>query len=513
MRSADLTASHEYVPPRSYLVGTLGVFAASFGLALVLRYYSLFPSVIDTDESLYLIIAQHWLRGNLPYQTVWDQHSVGLPAFFAVVQFFFAGSVAAIRVTAALAIAGTATIVYSTARLLERQHLAAAIAALFYIAWTSRWWGLAANCELYLNLLIAGAMYILIAETISSSPPRQQLLRYCVASLLFGLAVQVKQVAVAETALFFCVLYALHRRADLRWKAALVGSAIFCFLLPSFVVVLYFAAHGLIAEYLQAVIFYNLAYVGVHPTLAALATRVPRSFIVPFVIVIGSALVAWRSRERHHSLVLGWAAAAIIDAVLPGQFWGHYFILLLPAAALLTGYLAAFAARAWPSSDTPSRQMQILLAATAFLAFNPFGIYSDIMKTRALRADDAPRSVARMIGSLPHDYIFVFNYQPIVYFLTGARLPSKHVLPGEWGEYYRSAAGVDPIAELDRVFKHNPAFVIFVDRDIVRMGAPVMQRLHDHLSDYVRYGALLDRRSMPEPLSVEIYQRRESSTP
>ena len=147
-----------------------------------------------------------------------------------------------------------------------------------------------ANCELYLNVLIAGAMYILIAETLSPSPWRRQFFRYCIASLLLGIAVQVKQVAVAETALFFCVLYALHRRSDLHRKASLLASAAFCFLLPSLVVVLYFAAHGLIADYLQAVVFYNVAYLGVHPTLAEVATRVPRSFIVPFAIVIVSTL-------------------------------------------------------------------------------------------------------------------------------------------------------------------------------------------------------------------------------
>jgi 4-amino-4-deoxy-L-arabinose transferase-like glycosyltransferase len=513
MRSADIPASHKYVRPRSFFAGTLGVFAASFGLALALRYYSLFPSAIDADESLYLIIAQHWLRGELPYQTVWDQHSVGLPAFFAIIQFFFDGSVVAIRVTAALAVAATATIVYSTARLLERQRLAAAIAALFYIAWTSRWWALSANCELYLNMLIAGAMYILIREAISSSPQGRQLLRYCVASLLLGLAVQVKHVAVAETALFFGVLYVLHRRADPHRKAALIASAAFCFLLPSVLVVLYFTAHGLIAEYLQAVILYNVSYLGVHPTLAEVVMRVPRSFILPFAIIIGAALAIWRSGDWHHRLVLGWAAAAIVDAALPGQFWGHYFILLLPATALLTGYLAALVEREWPSSDTQLRRTRVLLAAMAFLACNPFGVYGDIMKTRALLADDVPRSIARMIGPHPDDYIFVFNYQPIIYFLTGARLPSKHVLPGEWSQYYSSAAGVDPVAELDNVFRHNPTFVIFVDSDVVRMGAPAMQRLHDHLSDYVRYGAILDSRSMPEPLPVEIYKRRDSGAP
>jgi len=513
MGLADTTVSHEYIRPRSFFAVTLGMFAASFGLSLVLRYYSLFPSVIDSDESLYLIIAQQWLRGALPYQSVWDQHSVGLPAFFAIIQFFFAGSVAAVRLTATLAVAGTATIIYSTVRLLERQHLAAAIAALFYIAWTSRWWGFSANCELYLNVLIASAMYILIGETISPSSGRRQLFRYCVASLLLGLAVQVKHVAVAETALFFCVLYALNRRADPHWKFALIASAAFCFLLPSGVVLLYFAAHGLLAEYLQAVIFYNVAYLGVHPALTTIATRVPHSFIVPIFIIIGSALAIWRRRDWHPWLVLGWAAAAMIDAAIPGQFWGHYFILLLPAAALLIGYWAALVERKWSSSDAQSRQTRILLVATAFLACNPFGIYSDIMKTRGRIAEDVPRSIASMIGPLPDHYIFVFNYQPIIYFLTNARLPSKHASPSEWGENYHRAAGVDPVAEMDNVFRHDPTFVIFIDSDVLRMGTAVMQRLHDHLSSYERYGAVLDKRSMGKPLMVEIYKRRTSGTP
>jgi hypothetical protein len=39
-----------------FFAGALVVFAASFELAFALRYYSLFPSDIDIDESLYLII-------------------------------------------------------------------------------------------------------------------------------------------------------------------------------------------------------------------------------------------------------------------------------------------------------------------------------------------------------------------------------------------------------------------------------------------------------------------------
>src|SRR5260370_578985 len=51
-------------------------------LTCVIRAPSWHPSVVavDGDEAVYLVIAQQWLGGHLPYVTAWDQHPVGLPA-------------------------------------------------------------------------------------------------------------------------------------------------------------------------------------------------------------------------------------------------------------------------------------------------------------------------------------------------------------------------------------------------------------------------------------------------
>jgi len=52
-------------------------------LVLALRWASFLPSVIDWDESLYLLQAREWLRGNWPLSGVWDMHPVGAPALIA----------------------------------------------------------------------------------------------------------------------------------------------------------------------------------------------------------------------------------------------------------------------------------------------------------------------------------------------------------------------------------------------------------------------------------------------
>src|SRR5260370_3014153 len=51
-------------------------------LTCVIRAPSWHPSVVavDGDEAVYLVIAQQWLGGHLPYVTAGDPHPVGLAA-------------------------------------------------------------------------------------------------------------------------------------------------------------------------------------------------------------------------------------------------------------------------------------------------------------------------------------------------------------------------------------------------------------------------------------------------
>src|SRR5260370_7375034 len=52
--------------------------------AFVFRAASFRVSVIDWDESLYLVMGQRWLQGGLPYVSIWDQHPIALPPLLLV---------------------------------------------------------------------------------------------------------------------------------------------------------------------------------------------------------------------------------------------------------------------------------------------------------------------------------------------------------------------------------------------------------------------------------------------
>lgn len=488
-----------------------GVFTLWLGLAVLVRYNGLFPSVIDWDVSLYAVMAQQWLHGGLPYQTVWDQHPVGLPALFAAILYVFPQSMIALRLSACVAVAMTATAIFFIARRIERGFVAPIAAAILYIAWTARLWGLSGNTEIYLNAFVAMAMLLLLRVIDGPWRGRRSVADLCLGGLLLGMALEVKHVALAETGLFVGVVCALslHLRAARAMQVLALTSA--AILLPTVIVTAYFCLNGLAAEYFHAVVGANLVYVTDRPSLAYVLAHVPRSFIIPIGAIALGTVVAWRRGDRRTALVVAWAAAALIDVALPGKFFPHYFLLMMAPAALLAGHVAA------ALRDVLGRQRP-LAAVTAsvvvLLACNPVGVYADSMKARGFRQHDAPAMVAGVIGEglKPGESIFVFNYQPVVYFLTGAELPTRHVLPADWSWRYTAVTRVDPLKELDSVFRTRPQYVVFLDNDWAKMGNRVLQSLHQHLAWYAKEAEVLDTQILPQPVMVEIYRRRTDTS-
>jgi hypothetical protein len=419
--------------------------------------------------------------------------------------------VIALRVSACVAVAITAAVIYFTARRVNRGFVAPIAAVVLYTAWTARLWGLSGNTEIYLNALVAPAMYLLLRAGDGSRGSGRLVAPLSLAGLLLGLALQVKHVALAETALFFAVAVVLALGVDRRCAILTIAAAAVCFLLPSLIVTAYFWIEGVAAQYFHAVINANLIYAMERPGLGQILREVPRSFIIPILAIFGAAIVAWRRRDRRTALVLAWAVAAAIDVALPGKFWAHYFLLIVPPAALLGGSLAQALHEAlrlrW-------RQLSaVAVAALVLLAGNPIGVYRDSMKMRAFGQHDAPAVVADLISEdlSPEDAIFVFNYQPVIYLLTGARLPTRHVLPADWSRRYSAVTGVDPLKELDRVFGARPEYVVFLDTDWIKMGDDVLASLHRHLRNYERRFEVTDEQILPHPATVEIYRRIPSA--
>jgi hypothetical protein len=298
-------------------------------------------------------------------------------------------------------------------------------------------------------------------------------------------------------------IVSLHRGDALRTGALALG----CLALPTLVVFAYFLAHGLAGEYVRAVIGANLVYAANRPPLGDILSAFPRSVVLPLVIA-GTGIVAIVFRpDRLRLLLAAWAIAAAIDVALPGQFWPHYFLLTAPPAALLAGILVAQARVRW------SGLRVAVPVAVAVLLTNPFGIVRDGLKIHALGEADTPRAVAERIGAQlgPEDSIFVFNYQPVVYFLSDANLPTRHVFPADWSRRFLAVTDLDPVRELESVFAKHPKYVVFVEPDWLRMGEDSFASLRHHLAAYTKAFEAIDRQLLPEPVPVQVYRRNDAT--
>ena len=123
---------------------SIAALALLTAVAFALRAPSFRVSVIDWDESLYLVIALRWLQGALPYVSVWDQHPIGLPALLLFLTWIGCDGLLAARVAGTLAVAATAAVLYLFGtRLLSRPSVGL-LAGILYIIYMNRYQSLPA---------------------------------------------------------------------------------------------------------------------------------------------------------------------------------------------------------------------------------------------------------------------------------------------------------------------------------------------------------------------------------
>lgn len=87
-------------------------FIQLFGLALLIRFPFFFRDYIDWDETTFLLLAQSWVDGHLPYTELWDLKPPLTFLFFAVQLWLFGKNMILIRLSGVLLVAGIAWFSY-----------------------------------------------------------------------------------------------------------------------------------------------------------------------------------------------------------------------------------------------------------------------------------------------------------------------------------------------------------------------------------------------------------------
>jgi hypothetical protein len=436
------------------------------------RYVAASVSSIDWDEGVYIVMAQRWLHGELPYVAIWDQHPPGLPALLAIVQTIVPDPVVGAHVLASAAVAATAVLLHRFCAVHANQPGAGLLSALLYIVCISRWSGLSANTEVFNNAFVTFGAYSLLG---AARCPRSGRFPAMQAAMVLGIGLQVKYVVFPEaTLLCLGYLLALYRKgytpADVLARASLL---ILAGCLPSAVALGYFWFHGALQPFIGANVGSNLAYLGITPSVSE-SVRSSASGIAPvagciLVMVVLEMIRARRWRPHRFAdpalrpWILLWAAAAALDVCMPLKFSTHYFFALYPPLCL--GGALALAALA-------QRRHEILAVGAVALLLSAAPPWL-IGMTRAARSDDTPRMIAERLrdaGAGDRD-VYVYDYQPAIYALAHVAAPTPFVLTGELGLFSQSA-GSNGADEMRRVMSTRPRFVV------VRSGPSLRPDLH-----------------------------------
>ncbi|MDN3568046.1 glycosyltransferase family 39 protein [Paeniroseomonas aquatica] len=494
--------------------------AGLLALAVLLRLPSFLQSVIDPDESLYVLQAREWLRGGWPYVAVWDMHPVGAPALVAAGFAILGESIAAVRLLGAAAVAVTGFLLFRTVVLARGDRLTGLAAGVLYVAHSLLPGGLATNTEILMAPLVVGGWMLAIIAVRDMQERRRAPTAMLVMGmgLCFGGALWIKQVAAPQACLAFAAVVALALASRLMSLRRLLLLALVFALacgLPSLATGLVYALRGTFGLFYEANVVAPLRYAagGGLPSVVSLRLIVAAMLQAAWLLALaavavgmalrGRALTGWRQDALLPFAAAVWLAGAVMSIVLPAKFFDHYFMLWFPplclaAAAGLRGILNVEA----------RRPRLALVAAVLLLASMPvLGDFTARARNGfALRLPDPSEVVAATIRQSlpPGETAFLVNYEPIVYFLADIPLPTRMPFWEHLVGDFSNALGQDSDEELAAVLERRPYLIVISARQWMRVRPDAKRLLEATLA--VAYGG--PERVLDGVGEVEIWHRR-----
>ena len=383
-------------------------------LSLFLRWPFFFRDYIDRDESTFILVAQSWVDGHLPYTELWDLKPPLVFLYFALIIYVFGKSFIAIRFFGSVAVALIALYTYKIGKEVHSPK-------------TGFW---SAVGTVYL-LSLFGSMQGVMSEHLSMfflMPALYWVIRdrhrawYLASGLFMGLSMMMKlNLAYAVLGVSLWVLFRAIREGQ-------VQRGMVCLFLLGFGVVigigstfLPYYLEGIPKVWTDSVIQAPLAYS--RDQQSSVLNVLP---LVLILLVLG--LLSWRKkwldfRDRGIQLLAVVVAGVVFSFLKSGKVNGHYLMQIYPFVLLLLGIAL---------SVTVKVKSHVYGYSIAVLLFLPVESYTEIANIIRNKKDQgtyfngegfsAPDFIRE--NDLDQKNVLFFEYH-IGYWLLGASPPTK----------------------------------------------------------------------------------------
>jgi hypothetical protein len=435
---------------------------------------------LERDEGEYAYAGQLMLQGIAPYEHLYSMKLPGIYASYAGILAVFGPTQRGIHLGLLLVNMATAVAIFFLGqRLVDRLAGAVAAASFTVLSTGTLIQGTMAHAEHFVILPAVGGLLLLLR---SLDEERQGLAFW--SGCLLGIGFLMKQHGGAFIA--FGLVYAMidrlrNRPLDVRnvasWCATFVAGAA----LPYALTCIVFASIGSFDKFWFWTVEYAIVYASKTPLHDAL-----RDFGNKFIWLVRSApliwalaflglmSILWFDRARRRSVFIGMFPIFSILATCPGfYFRGHYFLLILPVVALLSGI--AISAISGLLSKIHSASIQRALPISLAIICLSVSVYQQrrflfqMTPVQACRAvyglNPFPESVE--IGSFirantkASDQIAVMGSEPQIYFYSGRRSATGHIYMYPLMAENKFALQMQE-EMIEEIEKNQPKFLVFV---------------------------------------------------
>ncbi|WP_420382992.1 hypothetical protein [Novosphingobium sp.] len=456
-------------------------------ICLIFRLMLFGNPLVHGDEQFYLLVADRWAHGALPFVDIWDRKPIGLFMLYRLFLLIPGDPVRIYQVFGLASTAATALVVQRMARDIAPRP-SAWLAGVIYIFVMPAFSCAFGQAPVFYNLLIALAAMMLVEIWKRAEAPNL-IARGMGVMALVGLAMQIKYSVLFEGVAFGLMLLARGWADVWSWRrlvfAALVwmGAA----LTPTLIAYACYAAIGHGTEFFQANFLSILQrQTDSSGSLMRLVTQIIA--LTPFwLAVLVAPRVMPMPRHRHPvvpAVLYTWALSALIGYFVFGTWYDHYVAPMLTPLCILSAPVLARSIKA-------ERWFGRLLVVTTAIG----GLVTMTIQFINHGTVQQFDTLTGLIREEMHGGCFYqFEGEPALYRSVGACIPTRYAFPthlNTWTE--AKAIGVDPTQEVARIMQSHPDVVMTGEWDAVYMSNHTTRaEVHNFLArDYVRYAGFL----------------------
>ena len=449
-------------------------------LTMVIRY-GLISVPLERDEGEYAYGGQLILQGILPYQQLYNMKLPGIYAAYAGVMTVFGQTHMGIHLGLMFINAATIVLVFLLAKQLYDSMVGLVAAAAFAImSLLPSVQGIFANAEHFVILFSVGGLWILV-KALDEDRPWLLLL----SGLMLGSGFLMKQHGAAF--ILFGGLYILIQQIRFRpvlWQHLFFKTGLFTLgaIIPYGITCMVFVFNGTFEKFWFWTFKYAKAYTALAPLSVGWSLFKDRALnifqsapLIWLLILLGLPALGLDKHARRRRIFVGLFFVFSVMAICPGfYFRPHYFILLMPASALLAG-ISIGAVR----NNLVSKRPLILKYGLPLLLAG-ICVFGSVYQHRHFLFKRTPFQLSRMVYGLnpfpetmqiaqfirantdEKDRIAVLGSEPQIYFYSGRRSASGYIYMYALMESHDYALTMQK-EMIQEIESSQPKFIVFVN--------------------------------------------------